>query len=322
MTPSVLSNPLRPAILAAARSARVKSAVTRAPVTKSIVRRFVAGETLADAMAASSTLLAAGRAVSIDYLGEDTLDPAQARDTVVTYLELLAELGRLPQVRDAVVRPIEVSVKLSALGQGLPVDGEKIALDHARTICAAAREHGAAVTVDAEDHTRTDSTLAIVRELRADFPWLGTVLQAYLRRTEGDCRDLSGAGSRIRLCKGAYREPESVAFRSRADVDASYGRCLAILMRGDGYPMVATHDPAIIASVDDLVRETGRGPDDFEHQMLFGIRDLEQARLVDAGRRVRVYVPYGGQWYGYFMRRLAERPSNLTFFLRSTLTRG
>ncbi|WP_430331607.1 proline dehydrogenase family protein [Rhodococcus sp. ACT016] len=322
MTPGVLANPLRPAILAAARSARVKSAVTRAPVTKSIVRRFVAGETLADAMAAASALLVAGRSVSMDYLGEDTLDAGQARDTVVAYLELLAELGRLPHADADGVRPLEVSVKLSAVGQGLPVDGDKIALDHARTICAAAREHGMWVTVDAEDHTRTDSTLSIVRELRADFPWLGTVLQAYLRRTEDDCCDLAGAGSRIRLCKGAYREPESVAFQSRADVDASYARCLAILMRGGGYPMVATHDPALIDSVDRLLAETGRGASDFEHQMLFGIRDLEQGRLVDAGRRVRVYVPYGVQWYGYFMRRLAERPSNLRFFLRSMLTRS
>lgn len=296
MTPGVVSNPLRPAILAAARSSRVKSAVTRAPVTKSIVRRFVAGESLADAMAATSTLLVAGRSVSIDHLGEDTLDVEQARNTVVAYLELLAELARLPQAAATGVRTLEVSMKLSALGQGLPGDGDKIALDHARTICAAAHEHGVWVTVDAEDHTRTDSTLAIVRELRADFPWLGTVLQAYLRRTEGDCRDLAGAGS--------------------------YRRCLRVLMAGDGYPMVATHDPAMIASVDRLITETGRGTDDFEHQMLFGIRDLEQARLVDAGRRVRVYVPYGAQWYGYFMRRLAERPSNLRFFLRSTLSRG
>ncbi|PTR30251.1 L-proline dehydrogenase [Rhodococcus sp. OK519] len=322
MTPGVLSNPLRPAILAAARSPRVKSAVTRAPVTKSIVRRFVAGESLADAMAATSTLLVAGRSVSIDYLGEDTRDVGQARETVVAYLELLAELARLPHADTSGIRPLEVSVKLSALGQGLPVDGDKIALDHARTICAAAHEHGVWVTVDAEDHSRTDSTLSIVRELRADFPWLGTVLQAYLRRTEGDCRGLAGPGSRIRLCKGAYREPESVAYRARDDVDASYLRCLEILMRGKGYPMLATHDPAIIDVVDGMIRETGRGPDDFEHQMLFGIRDLEQARVVDAGRRMRVYVPYGAQWYGYFMRRLAERPSNLKFFLRSTLTRG
>ncbi|WP_137726238.1 proline dehydrogenase family protein [Prescottella subtropica] len=322
MTPSVLSNPLRPAILAAARSGRVKDAVTRVPVTKSIVRRFVAGETLGDAMTAVSVLLASGRAVSVDHLGEDTHDAGQARDIVVAYLELIAALGRLPVDPRAGVHPVEVSVKLSALGQALSGDGEKIALDHARTVCAAAAEHGARVTVDAEDHTRTDSTLSIVRELRGDFPWLGTVLQAYLRRTEADCRDLSGPGSRIRLCKGAYREPESVAYRSRGDVDASYRRCLGILMRGGGYPMVATHDPAMIAAVDPLVAETGRAADSFEHQMLFGIRDVEQRRLVDVGRHVRVYVPYGAQWYGYFMRRLAERPSNLRFFLRSTLTRS
>lgn len=322
MTSGALSNPLRPAILAAAGSGRAKSLITRAPGTKSIVRRFVAGETLGDAMAATTTLLGQGRWVSIDRLGEDTRDAARARDTVVAYLELLAELARLPQAHGEGARPLEVSVKLSALGQDLPGDGGKIALDHARTICAAAEEHGVWVTVDAEDHTRTDSTLSIVRDLRADFPWLGTVLQAYLRRTEADCRDLAGVQSRVRLCKGAYREPESVAFRSRAEVDASYRRCLTVLMRGRGYPMIATHDPAIIAAVDPLAIETGRGTDGYEHQMLFGIRDLEQARLVDAGRRVRVYVPYGSQWYGYFMRRLAERPSNLRFFVRSTLTRG
>ncbi|WP_305095162.1 proline dehydrogenase family protein [Prescottella sp. R16] len=321
MAPSVLSNPLRPAILAAARSGRVKEAVTRVPVTKSIVRRFVAGEALSDAAAAASALLGSGRAVSVDHLGEDVHDAEQARGTVAAYLELLAVLGRLPAGRFDGTHPLEVSVKLSALGQTLPRDGEKVALDHARTLCTAAREHGVRVTVDAEDHTRTDSTLSIVRELRADFPWVGAVLQAYLRRTEGDCRDLGGAGSRIRLCKGAYREPESVAYRSRADVDASYLRCLRILMGGDGYPMVATHDPAMIDAVAPLLAETGRSTDSFEHQMLFGIRDLEQVRLVDVGRRVRVYVPYGTQWYGYFMRRLAERPSNLRFFLRSTLTR-
>ncbi|RVW06120.1 proline dehydrogenase family protein [Rhodococcus spongiicola] len=322
MTPGVMSNPLRPALLAAARSERVKGAVLKAPVTRSIVRRFVAGETLDDAMAAAAALLAAGRSVSIDYLGEDTFDVGEARATVVAYLALIAELGRLPQAGVDGVHPLEVSVKLSALGQGLPADGDKIALDHARTICSAAQTHGVWVTVDAEDHTRTDSTLSIVGSLRADFPWLGAVVQAYLRRTEGDCRDLAGAGSRIRLCKGAYSEPESVAYQSRAEVDASYMRCLATLMRGDGYPMVATHDPTIIGSVDELLRETGRNVDGFEHQMLFGIRELEQKRLVDAGRRVRVYVPYGSQWYGYFMRRLAERPSNLWFFMRSAATRS
>jgi proline dehydrogenase len=210
-----------------------------------------------------------------------------------------------------------VSLKLSALGQALPRDGEKIALENAHTICAKARDVGAWVTVDAEDHTTTDSTLSIVRDLRTDFDWLGTVLQAYLRRTAADCREFAAAGARIRLCKGAYDEPASVAFRERAEVTDSYLRCLRILMSGSGYPMVASHDPEIIDAVPALVSEFGRGADDFEYQMLFGIRDDEQRRLADAGHHVRVYVPFGTQWYGYFVRRLAERPANLTFFLRA-----
>ena len=213
-------------------------------------------------------------------------------------------------------------MKLSALGQSLPADGTRIATDNAVRICAAAAAHGVWVNVDMEDHTTTDATLATVRELRGEYPWLGAVLQSYLRRTEADCADLAGPGSRIRLCKGAYREPESVAYQSRDDVDASYRRCLAVLMRGRGYPMVATHDPAMISEAQRLVRETRRSPTDFEHQMLYGIRDLEQVRLARAGNTMRVYVPYGSQWYGYFMRRLAERPSNLRFFLRSVATRS
>jgi proline dehydrogenase len=214
-----------------------------------------------------------------------------------------------------------VSLKLSALGQALPRDGEKIALENAHTICAKARDVGAWVTVDAEDHTTTDSTLSIVRELRTEFDWLGTVLQAYLKRTEADCAEFAAAGARIRLCKGAYDEPASVAYRDRDAVTDSYLRCLTVLMRGAGYPMVASHDPAIIAAVPGLVRETGRRVGDFEYQMLYGIRDDEQVRLVGDGNHVRVYVPFGTQWYGYFLRRLAERPANLTFFLRALTSR-
>ena len=216
----------------------------------------------------------------------------------------------------AAVRPLEVSLKLSALGQALPRDGEKIALENAHAICERAQRVGAWVTVDAEDHTTTDSTLSIVRDLRTEFGWLGTVLQAYLRRTEADCEEFAASGARIRLCKGAYDEPASVAYRDREDVTASYLRCLRVLMAGDGYPMVASHDPEIIEAVPAMVREFGRGVDDFEYQMLYGIRDAEQRRLAADGNHVRVYVPFGTQWYGYFVRRLAERPANLTFFLQ------
>jgi proline dehydrogenase len=310
----------RPAILAAGRSKRLRRTAERIPLTRSVVHRFVPGETVDDALRSVAALRDSGRMVSIDYLGEDVADVEAATANVDAYLGLLDALGRRGDTGSA-VRPLEVSLKLSALGQALPRDGEKIALENAHTICGRAQQIGAWVTVDAEDHTTTDSTLSIVRELRTDFDWLGTVLQAYLHRTEADCEDFAAAGARIRLCKGAYDEPATVAYRDADDVTDSYLRCLRVLMHGSGYPMVASHDPAIIGAVPALVRETGRGVGDFEYQMLFGVRDPEQVRLTDSGDPVRVYVPFGTQWYGYFVRRLAERPANLTFFLRALAER-
>lgn len=221
-------------------------------------------------------------------------------------------------------KPASTVHSAPALGQFLPHDGHNIALENARKICTAADTAGAWVTVDAEDHTTTDSTLSIVRELREDFPSLGTVLQANLKRTEQDYRELSGPGSRIRLCKDAYKEPASVAYQGAHAVNENYLKCLRILMAGSGYPVVASHDPATIAAALRFPREHDRRSSDFEFQMLYGRRDVEQRRLAEEQRRlaeeqqhVRVYVPYGEQWYGYFMRRLAERPANLAFFLRS-----
>jgi proline dehydrogenase len=173
------------------------------------------------------------------------------------------------------------------------------------------------VTVDMEDHTTVDTTLETVAKLRAEHPWVGAVVQAALRRTEGDCADLAREGSRVRLVKGAYAEPASVAYTAKAEVDASYERCLRILLAGPGHPMVATHDPRLIA----LAEGYGRDPATFEFQMLYGVRVPEQHRLAAAGHRMRVYVPYGADWYGYFARRLAERPANLGFLLRALLTR-
>ncbi|MBM7413487.1 MULTISPECIES: proline dehydrogenase family protein [Nocardiaceae] len=325
------TNPLRPVLLAAGRSHRLERVVARSVLTRSLVERFIAGSTEREVVGAVADLLGSGRFVSVDHLGEDTTDAAQATATVDAYLSLLQEYSRLHTPRPPAFPsnsgrppafPLEISLKLSALGQSLPDDGHAVALANAHKVCAAADAAGVWVTVDAEDHTTTDSTLAIVRELRKDFPTLGTVLQAYLHRTEQDCRELSGPGSRIRLCKGAYREPAGVAFQKKADVDASYERCLRVLMEGEGYPMVASHDPRMIEAARRDAAELGRGPDDMEYQMLYGIRDGEQTRLVSEGYRVRVYVPFGTQWYGYFMRRLAERPANLTFFLRSLLTRS
>jgi proline dehydrogenase len=308
---------LRRLLLSMSRSGRIRHLVETAPVSRSVVARFVAGVSAEEAVAATRELVAAGLLVSLDRLGEDTLDLSQATDTRDAYLRMLQLLGD-----EGLTSGAEVSVKLSAVGQALPGDGEKVALENAQAICAAARAAGTTVTLDMEDHTTTDSTLAILGKLRADFPETGAVLQAYLHRTEADCRDLAYAGSRVRLCKGAYKEPESVAFQGKPDVDKAYVRALKVLMGGEGYPMVATHDPRLVAITEDLARRLGRAPDSFEFQMLYGIRPHEQQRLAVQGQQMRVYVPYGDEWYGYLVRRMAERPANLAFFLRSVATKG
>ncbi|GAY08951.1 proline dehydrogenase family protein [Pseudonocardia sp. N23] len=305
-------NPLRSAILAAARSDRLRTTITAARPTRAVVDRFVAGETTADALRVATELAGAGCVVSLDHLGEDVTDAAEAGRVVDAYREVVAALA------DAgLADRVEVSVKLSALGQALGADGERIAADHAASICAAAAEAGTTVTVDAEDHTTTDSTLRVVATLRETWPWVGAVLQAQLRRTEDDCRALAGAGSRVRLCKGAYAEPESAAHAVAGEVRASFARCAGVLLDGAGLPMFATHDPALIGPLTERLRATGRDPRTVEFQMLYGVRPDEQRRLAGEGHTVRVYVPYGTQWYGYLMRRLAERPANVGFFLRA-----
>ena len=172
-----------------------------------------------------------------------------------------------------------------------------------------------------EEHDQVDAVLRMHRELREESGDLGCVVQSYLRRSEADCATLAAAGARVRLCKGAYDAPEQVAFASRRDVDRSYVRCLRRLMAGSGYPMLATHDPRLIEIAGAQAILAGRSVDRFEYQMLYGIRPAEQRRLAATGARVRVYVPYGSDWYGYLTRRLAERPANLAFFLRSLATR-
>jgi proline dehydrogenase len=307
---------LRQVILAASRSATTRRIVEHAPVTRSVVHRFVSGASTEEAVRASTSLVASGRTVTIDHLGEDTVEQGQAETTTKAYLVLLEQLHSAGLTEDG---KAEVSVKLSALGQQID---QQLALANATTICEAADRAGTTVTLDMEDHTTTDSTLAVLRELRRDFPSTGAVLQSYLKRTEADCKDLRD--SRVRLCKGAYKEPASVAFQSRSEVDRSYVRCLKVLMAGSpasgSYPMVASHDPRMIAIAADLADRRPKGT--YEYQMLFGIRPAEQERLAAGGETVRVYVPYGDEWYGYFMRRLAERPANVAFFLRAMASRS
>ncbi|MBA3745498.1 proline dehydrogenase family protein [Sporichthya sp.] len=308
---------LRHGLLAASRSTRVRDLITRAPGTREVVRRFVAGRSLEAALVVARDLVSSGLRVSLDHLGEDTADRAQAdhmREVCIAALGALNVAG--------LTGGAEISLKLSSLGQALGPDGHRIAHENAAKVCAAAAAHGTTVTLDMEDHTTTDATLSVLRELRVDFPWVGAVLQAYLHRTEADCRDLASAGSRVRLCKGAYREPASVAYQDPHDVNLSYVRALKVLMAGQGYPMVASHDPRMLAIAADLAARAGRNPGDFEYQMLYGVRPDEQRRLAGAGETVRVYVPFGEEWYGYLMRRLAERPANVVFFARALLSKG
>ncbi|WP_436756736.1 proline dehydrogenase family protein [Streptosporangium sp. V21-05] len=299
-------------LLGASRLPLVRRAVSGVPLTRKVVDRFVAGETPGEAVEAIRGLAAAGLAVTVDHLGEETRDSAAATQTAGAYVTLLGALEGLGLGDRA-----EVSVKLSAVGQALGADGDKIALENALQICEAAAASGASVTLDMEDHTTVDSTLAILRALRADFPTTGVAVQSYLFRSEADCRDLAYEGSRVRLVKGAYAEPASVAHQNKSEVDKAYVRCLRILMSGAGYPMVATHDDRLIAITETLADRFARSRGEYEYQMLYGIRADKQRALAGAGHTVRVYIPYGDDWYGYFMRRLAERPANIAFFLRA-----
>jgi proline dehydrogenase len=305
---------LRRMLLAASASDRIHRMLVSAPYTRDVVARYVAGDDAAAAVETTRRLQAAGLLVTLDYLGEDTTDSDQAAAVATEYVELLARLGAGGLARGG---RAEVSVKPTAVGLHLPEHGEKTATANIARICAAARDAGTTVTVDMEDHTHVDATLRLVRELRDDFPDLGCVIQSQLRRSAVDCAALASAGSRVRLCKGAYNAPEAVAFTARADVDRSYVRCLRVLMTGAGYPMLATHDPRLIKIVTALAERSGRPAGGFEYQLLYGIRQAEQRRLASTGAAVRIYVPYGVDWYGYLVRRLAERPANLAFFLRS-----
>ncbi len=307
---------LQKALLAASRRPGLRRLVTGNPATRAVVDRFVAGETLDDALAAVTALRADGITVTLDHLGEDITTRAEAEHSRDAYLAALGGLaarglGGAPRCRS--------SCRPSA--RRCPA-GTTLALELVRPVVEAATAMGTTVTLDMEDHTTVDSTLAVLADLRKEHPGTGAVLQAMLFRTEEDAKALAVTGSRVRLVKGAYNEPATVAHQKKKDVDAAYGRCLEILMAGPGYPMIGSHDPAIVARAHELAAQHSRAADSWEIQMLYGIRPDEQRRLAAAGTRVRAYVPYGIDWYAYFMRRLAERPANVGFFLRSLLTKS
>jgi proline dehydrogenase len=291
--------------------------ISAAPVTKQVVDRFIPGEHVDDIVPVIRELSERGLELTMDVVGEDITTPEQAAAARDAYLELIDRLKPLELGTRA-----EMSVKLSMFGQALPSDGHELALRNVRPVVEAAAEIGTTVTLDAEDHTTLDSMFAIHEELRKDFPQTGCVIQAYLFRTEDDARRLAASGSRVRLVKGAYKEPASVAYQDRHEIDRAYVRILRTLMEGEGYPMIGSHDPRLIAIAQELAHQAGRKPGDYEFQMLYGIRAEEHVRLAAEGHRMRVYTAYGTDWYGYFMRRLAEKPANLRFFARSMLSKG
>ncbi|MEU6523058.1 proline dehydrogenase family protein [Streptomyces sp. NPDC046924] len=307
---------LGPVILAASRSDRMRRLVSAAPVTKQVVDRFIPGETVDEVLPIVRELTGSGLELTMDVVGEDITTPEQAAAARDAYLELIDRLGPLELGTRA-----EMSVKLSMFGQALP-GGHELALANVRPVVEAAAAIGTTVTLDAEDHTTLDSMFAIHEELRKDFPQTGCVIQAYLFRTEADARRLAADGSRVRLVKGAYKEPAEVAHQQKHEIDKAYVRILRTLMEGEGYPMIGSHDPRLISITQELARTAGRKPDEYEFQMLYGIRGDEHLRLAAEGHRMRVYTAYGTDWYGYFMRRLAEKPANLRFFLRSMVSKG
>ncbi|WP_369249372.1 proline dehydrogenase family protein [Streptomyces sp. R41] len=307
---------LGPVILAASRSDKMRRFVSAAPGTKQVVARFIAGETVDQVIPIVQDAVAKGLEVTLDVVGEDITTREQACAARDAYLELIEHLKDLDLGTKA-----EMSIKLSMFGQALE-GGHELALANVRPVVEAAAAIGTTVTLDAEDHTTLDSMFAIHEELRKDFPQTGCVIQAYLFRTEADARRLAASGSRVRLVKGAYKEPAEVAYQQKAETDKAYVRILRILMEGDGYPMIGSHDPRLISIAQELARQAGRKLDEYEFQMLYGIRGEEHLRLAAEGHRMRVYTAYGTDWYGYFMRRLAEKPANLLFFARSILTKG
>ncbi|KPI01363.1 Proline dehydrogenase [Actinobacteria bacterium OK074] len=307
---------LGPVILAASRSDRMRRLVSAAPVTRQVVDRFVPGESVDEIVPVIRELTGRGLEVTMDVVGEDITRPEQAAAARDAYLDLVDRLKELELGTRA-----EMSVKLSMFGQALD-GGHELALANVRPVVEAAAAIGTTVTLDAEDHTTLDSMFAIHEELRRDHPETGCVIQAYLYRTESDARRLAASGSRVRLVKGAYKEPAEVAHQQKEETDRAYVRILRTLMEGAGYPMVGSHDPRLVAIAQELARPGGREPGAYEFQMLYGIRAEEQTRLAAEGHRMRVYTAYGTDWYGYFMRRLAEKPANLLFFARSIATKS
>ncbi|HSH21919.1 MAG TPA: proline dehydrogenase family protein, partial [Candidatus Caenarcaniphilales bacterium] len=285
---------------------------TAIPLTRAMVRRFVAGDRLDDALAVLERLRAQGLHWTVDVLGESVASREMAEAAADRYIETLDALAE---------RGLEANVSLKLTQMGLDIDRDFCRQNVGRIVDRAAAI-GAFVRVDMEDHSRTEATLEVARELHGRYHDVGVVIQSYLRRSAADVEQLIEEQIRVRLCKGAYDEPPSVAFATKAEVDRSFSELMERLLLDGRYPAIATHDERLIQHAIEFAREQDIGPERFEFQMLYGVRRDLQEWLVGEGFTVRVYVPYGSQWYPYFMRRLAERPANVLFVLRNLLREG
>jgi len=298
---------LRSTLLKLSDSKSLAHWVTSNATTRRMSHRFVAGETLDEAIEAARACNDAGMAVTLDCLGENVTTPAEAQKARDTYLGMYDRIAQEKLYAN-------VSCKLTQLGLDLSIEFcEGLVMSLAER--AAANE--SFLRVDMESSIYAQRTVDLVKRVRAQTPCVGTVIQSYLYRSESDVQDLLTYGCRIRLCKGAYKEPAEVAFPRKADVDANYVKLMRMLLPSGFYHAIATHDPRMIAETIRCAVEKRISKDDFEFQMLYGVRTDLQRRLVRDGYRVRIYVPFGQEWFPYFMRRLAERPANLGFFVRN-----
>lgn len=286
-----------------------KNFLTRFKSFNNVTHRFVAGEELPDAVAAIRQLNQKQIRASFDHLGESISSEAETRAEVQEYTQVLEAIS-------AGALDSNVSVKLTQLGLDI---GPQLCYENTRAIVEAAARFGNFVRIDMEDSTKTDATLDIFRRLRGEFENVGIVVQSYLYRTEKDVDELLALGARIRLCKGAYKEPEAVAFQDKRDVDANYVKLMKKLLVSGIYHGIATHDEKMIAATREFAAEKGIQADQYEFQMLYGVRRDLQDKLIAEGYRMRVYVPYGRYWYPYFMRRLAERPANVWFVMKNMM---
>jgi len=302
---------LRAGLLWLSEQPRIFRFVRANRLAKKLASRFVAGETADSAVAVLKALNVGGITATLDLLGESVRDAAAARGARDVYLETL---DRIRQAR----AESHVSLKLTQLG--LDID-EAMCVANVRAVATRARQHGSFVRIDMEGSAYTERTLELFRRrFHAEFAdSIGVVLQSYLRRTEQDVTDLLALGARVRLCKGAYKEPPEIAFPRKRDVDANYVACMERLLERGNYPAIATHDSKLLAHAKAFTRRLGIPPSRFEFQMLYGVRRDLQRALRREGYNLRVYVPFGDQWYPYLMRRLAERPANLAFLLGSVV---